>query len=473
VSEGSRRNRRSRETWGPVLVAVVVTGVAVALALLLRLNDSVDRAQPNVEPPASMVELPEAALEEVESSPLRGAPEPEGTAVARAGLELLGRERALDPADLAEMLNLALDVEAALEARIRAVRWLGRFGSDEAIDVLEHVLRAGSPARLMTEAAEALGSSKHADARRILETLLESENDAIVRGALRAIAARADADAIAILEAMLNDPNQGEAVRVQAAASLGRLATAQATASLRESLAQIGDSDLVPSILEALGEQPYSETEDFFRSILTDAEVDAEIKIAALEALSEAPPESSELLLEFASSASESELRIAAVESLALLDESEDAVAPLLDILDREPSPDVRAELYSALALHNHQTHADAVLDTLVPTILEEEELQTKLQGYRLVGAMLSVEPDPRLSEPFDEFMVDWLSEQAESGMDSYTRSLAIDALNLAGTDDAKRALDRLTHHDDPAVVAEAEKALQLQALRNQGASGN
>ena len=310
--------------------------------------------------------------------------------------------------------------------------------------MLEHVLRADSPARLLTEAAEALGSSKHADARRILETLLESENDAIVRGALRAVAARADADAIAILEAKLRDLYQSDAVRAQAAASLGRLATAQATASLRESLTRTGDSNLVPSILEALGEQPYRETEDFFRSILTDEEVEAEIKIAALEALSEAPPESSELLLEFASGASEPELRIAAVESLALLDEPEDAVAPLLDILDRESSPDVRAELYNALALHNHETHAKATLDTLVTAILEEETSQTKLQAYRLVGAMLSVKPDARLSEPFDEFMVAWLSEQAEIATDSYTRSLAIDALNLAGTDEAKRALDRL-----------------------------
>ena len=473
MNEGSRRNKRSLETWGPVAVVAVV---AVTLVLLVRLNDAVDRpAQPDVEPPASVIGLPEAALEEVEFSSFHGAPAAklEGAAVARAALDLLGRERALDPADLDEMLNRALDVEAALEARIRAVRWLGRFGSDEAIDVLELVLRADSPARLLTDAAEALGSSKNADARRILETLLESESDAIVRGALRAVAARADADAIAILEAKLRDLHQSDAVRAQAAASLGRLATAQAAASLRESLTRAGDSNLVPSILEALGEQPYSETEDFFRSILTDGEVDPEIKIAALEALSDAPPESSELLLEIASGASEPELRIVAVESLTLMDGSEDAVAPLLDILDRESSPDVRAELYSALAFYNHKTQANAELDALVSTILEEETLQTKLQAYRLVGAILSVEPDAQLSEPFDEFMVDWLSEQAEFATDSYTRSLAIHALNLAGTDDAKRALDRLAYHDDPAIVAEAEKALRLQALRNERASEN
>jgi HEAT repeat protein len=430
-----------------VVVVAGVTGVAVALAILVRQNDVVDRAtQPDVEPPASMVGLPEAALEEVEFPPLHGTPASKlnGAAVARAGLDLLGRERALDPADLAEMLNRALDVEAPLEARIEAVRWLGRFGSEKAIDVLEHVLRADSPPRLLTETAEALGSSNHADARRILEMLLESEDDAIVRGALRAVAARADADAVAILEAQLRDLHQSDALRAQAAASLGRLSTAEATASLLESLTGIGDSKLVSSILEAIGEQPYGETEDFFRSVLTDGEVDPEIKIAALDALSDAPPESSELLLEFASGASEPELRIAAIESLALLDGSEDAVVSLLDILDRESSPDVRAELYNALALHNHETHAGAVFDTLVPAILEEETVQTKLQAYRLVGAMLSVEPDARLSEPFDEFMVDWLSEQAEFATDSYTRSLAIDALNLAGTDAAKRALDRL-----------------------------
>jgi HEAT repeat protein len=414
-------------------------------------------------------------LEEFGFSSFHGAPAAklEGAAVARAALDLLGRERALDPADLDEMLDLALDVEAPLDARIRAVRWLGRFGSTEAIDVLEHILHAASPARLLTEAAEALGSSKHADSRRILETLLESENDAIVRGALRAVAARADADAVAILEAMLRDLNQSDAVRAQAATSLGRLATAQATASLRESFAQIDDPNLVSSILEALGEQPYRETEDFFRSIITDGEVDPEIKIAALEALSDAPPESSELLLEFASGASDPELRISAIESLALLDGSEDAVVPLLDILDREPSPDVRAELYSALAFHNLETHAGAALDTLVRTILEEESLETKLQGYRLVGAMLSVGPDTRLSGPFDEFMVDWLSEQAEFATNSYRRSLAIDALNLAGTDEARRALGRLAYRDDPTIVAEAERALRLQALRNGWASAN
>ena len=262
-------------------------------------------------------------------------------------------------------------------------------------------------------------------------------------------------------------------MRAQAATSLGRLATAQATASLRESFSQIDDPNLVPSILEALGEQPYRETEDFFRSLLTDEEVDPEIKIAVLEALSDASPESTELLLAFASDASDPELRIAAIESLALQDGSENTVVPLLDILDRETSPEVRAELYNALAFHNHETHANAALDTLLATILEEETSQTRLQAYRLVGAMLSVGPDPRLSGPFDEFMVDWLSEQADSAMDSYTRSLAIDALNLAGTDEAKRALDRLVYRDDPAIVAEAEKALQLQPLLNQRASGN
>lgn len=447
MREGSRRNTESSKAWTPVLVVTGLTVVVVALAILIRQNDAVDRAaQPDVEPPAPMVGLPEAAPEEVESSPSHGTPAPklDGAAVARAGLDLLGRERVLDPADLDEMLNRALDVEAPLEARIEAVRWLGRFGSEEAIDALDHVLRVDSPPRLLTEAAEALGSSNHADARRILEMLLESENDAIVRGALRAVAARADADAVAILEAQLRDLHRSDAVRAQAAASLGHLATAEATASLLESLTRIGDSDLVSSILEALGEQPYGDTEDFFRSILTDGEVDPEIKIAALDALSDAPPESSELLLEFASGASDPELRIAAVESLSLLDGSENAVVSLLDILDSESSPDVRAELYNALAFHNHETHAGAVFDTLVPAILEEETVQTRLQAYRLVGAMLSVKPDARLSEPFDEFMVDWLSEQAEFATDSYTRSLAIDALRLAGTDEAKRALDQL-----------------------------
>ncbi len=82
---------------------VVVAGVAVALILGVRLNDTVDRtAQPDVEPPASTFGLPEAAPEEVESSTFRGrtAAELEGAAVARAGLDLLGRERVLDPADL-------------------------------------------------------------------------------------------------------------------------------------------------------------------------------------------------------------------------------------------------------------------------------------------------------------------------------------------------------------------------------------
>jgi hypothetical protein len=69
--------------------------------------------------------------------------------------------------------------------------------------------------------------------------------------------------------------------------------------------------------------------------------------------------------------------------------------------------------------------------------------------------------------------MVDWLSEQVEFTTDSYMRSLAIDALNLAGTDEAKRALDWLAYSDNPAIVAEVERALRLQALRNEGSSAN
>ena len=72
MNEGSRRDSRSRETWGLV---VVVAGMAVALALLVRLTDAVDRAAPpDAEPPASTFGLPEAAHEEVEFSSFHGTP---------------------------------------------------------------------------------------------------------------------------------------------------------------------------------------------------------------------------------------------------------------------------------------------------------------------------------------------------------------------------------------------------------------
>ena len=374
----------------------------------------------------------------------------------------LGGPDAAELGPLRDLVDLARDPETPLELRVGAVRWIARDGGEEAFEILEDLLRGDAPASLQAAIAEALGESPRPEARPLLQTLLESEDEAVARGALRGLAR--GPEATGILEDVLLDDDRPAGVRAQAAALLGALETQEASAALRAALAEIDDEALVVGVLDALGEHPFARNAEAFHAVLGNPALPREIKVEALEALGDSSADASALLLDYAARAPEAELRAAAVEAIAFLDDS-DAIAPwLLRLVESEPSPDVRAEIYRTLAFHARATYAATDVQRLVDVILSETGGPARLQGFRLVASILRAHPDPRLVEAFDSRMVPWLQDEALRAPGRQQRLASLDTLKLARTPEATEALLRLSRSQDAAVAEAAEKALRFGA---------
>ena len=211
-------------------------------------------------------------------------------------------------------------------------------------------------------------------------------------------------------------------------------------------------------VLAEAGRRPYSEA--WFRDVLAIPELPTEVKVAVAEALADSTPEAADLLLEVATGAEDPELRAAAVESLAWLDESAEFQDALLDHLESEPHADVRAELYRALAFDAGATAESTRVRDVVARVLSEREADARVQGFRLVAGMLRLHPDPHLAGIFDRDMVPWLWEEASGRGSRYSRLVSIDALKLANTSAATDALHDLSRSQEAAVAVAADHAL-------------
>lgn len=375
----------------------------------------------------------------------------------------LGADRGEELGVLRDLVDIARDPQSPLELRVGAVRWIARDEREEALEILEDLLRADTPPALQAAIAEALGESRQPETRRVLASLLEADDEAVVRGALRGIAAAPDGPGI--LQAILLDADRPTSVRAQAAASLGSLQTEEASATLRAALGELDDETLVVSVLDALGEHPARNTEAF-HAVLENPALPREIKVEALEALGASSADAAGLLLDYAARAPEAELRAAAVEAIAFLDDSESVAPALFRLAESEPSPEVRAEIYGALAFHARATYAAADAERIADVILSETSTPARLQGFRLVASILRAHPDPEIAEAFDSLMVPWLQHEALSGALRHQRLACLDALQIASTPEATQALVRLARSGDALIADAAQKALRVRTQR-------
>jgi HEAT repeat protein len=337
----------------------------------------------------------------------------------------LSRARPLEDASIDEAIAAAREPTADRALRLAALRRLSALATDEAIDVLEGMLRDEDDSHIRNAIAEALASSPNSQARDIRNDLLESDDDEVVSGALRGLATRGDPEASETLAAFVNDLTASEAVRARAAELLADVDPAAARGLLSEALEQENQA-VVSGLLDGLGRQPYAETSDIFRGLLGDPELPVELRVVAVEALERSTSDAAPLLVSQARDGAEPEIRMAAVDSLQLLEDAPGVPNALARLLQDEAAPEVRSGLYRALSLY------------------------------------LSEQQDAALNGAFDTEMVPWLTEQAVHGSDRYTRGVALDALEMASTPGSNEALLDLTHSRMLDVAAGAEEALRL-----------
>ena len=416
---------------------VRVLGVAAAVAAAAWLLWSIGREPVT---PVGLVSTPlDAPAEAAPAHPAGRTPPPQvepdpgderAVAVAELMSRLLSGAPELDPQHLGAMIDRATDPEQPARERLSAIRWLARFGNDEALDVLERMLRDEEPP-IRAAIARALGDCRHPDALRVLTELLDDEDPVVAANAAHALGAQPSPEAAESLRTLLAAAEPDSALYAAAESALGR---------------------------HPLGEDVSSAQMERLRAAMGDSDLPVRRKVEMIEMLEDGSPEATQLLLDFAQNGSDPRIRSAAVGALTSREGAESALAALGRHLGEEPSPDVRADVYSTLTDNLRELKER---DALVGYALSETAPRPRLESYRMVAVMLHQRYEPALAETFDGNMVAWLATSAERAPDRYTSQLSIYSLNLAGTPASRDALEDLRRSGDPRVAASAEKALQ------------
>lgn len=369
---------------------------------------------------------------------------------------------ALDPIHFEAMYAQAGDAQASPAARVDALRWLGRLGTDASVAALDELLRGALPPDLALEAAAALGRSPHPEAGRRIEELLDGPDEMRRRGALRALALREGPTCLARLLSFVGDPGASDPFRSEAIAAIARLEGPEATLALQTMVSSETSADLAGEALAGLAARPFADNESYLRALLADPSVSTDVQQRVLAALSESSPDAAKLLLETAHESPSAPLRQAAIAALVQLDEGGDSVAILARRLPLEANSQARIEIYRGLALYARTSARRVDAARLATTALSEEDPRVRIHGARAVAGMIRAGAGGDPVFRFDEEFVPWLHREAERSAAQSTRRLAVEALARTSTEASQTALGDLRRSDDASIARIAEQALQL-----------
>ena len=371
----------------------------------------------------------------------------------------------LELAHLRSQIDVALDHGAGVSARISAVRWLRRLGGSEALHVLERIATGPEYASLRELAALELGRFDDPEANAILERMafeLASEDDAagsaLHVSVLEALLIRGNTEARQSLRDMILDV---DAPRRMAAA---RALLSSGDPGNASWLSREVDAGNLPAddAIDALAMAPWSETEGFFRGFIEDEERPLEIRLEALQALSDVAGDVSAFAFEIATTSPEPELRSGAYDALAFRFE-DDALAPRIapQILTEE-DPSVRDSLYGYLMMHPREAENSVSSELLLERALEEAEPSTRLSAAMFLAQMARTAEQPVYAKAFENRVIPWLVESALSATTTTERRRSTDALALSGIPAARDALEDLSRRGDEDLAVLAERALSM-----------
>jgi len=345
-----------------------------------------------------------------------------------------------------------LDSKLPLKVRRQTAWNLAKFRSPEAVALLRKAF-VNAPVQLQMTIAEALGMSELPEVRDMLRELINGNNAEVVRGALRGWAALGDEEALQVLAKVLSDPKRGGNLRREAALGLATLNNTRAYQILTDAFNRSPDGEFAESLLGALGQRSFVETEPFFRAFLGRSDLSADLRVAALEALAEAPGDPSALLMQHLQN-DNSDVRAAAAWALSMLDTPPNLASQLLKQLEREQNVEVRTRMYQAL---ENDTSVD--WKTLLATVRDDASTSSRLAGLKLLAAQVSRQNSHAFAVEFDLTAVPQLENAALTGRDVQNRMLAVIALKQARTPGAEHALNKIANQSTEPKIASAAKA--------------
>jgi HEAT repeat protein len=281
-----------------------------------------------------------------------------------------------------------------MSERKAAIQALAKLGTTEATAALKAALTGGSE-ELRVAIAEGLGECTSPECTVVLLGLLKDSSDAIVLAAIKGLAQLGTPEAVTALTRLLNDPLRSGDLRSEAATGLGNVTGPEAMQALAQAAMTLGDEDLVPQVLNAIGGREFSETRSFFQQYIGSA-VSTDLRVAAIESLWQAKGDPNAFLAGYLSD-SDAELRASAAWAMSAIDTAGNVGPQLLAALQGEQDADVRRRLYQALG---NQKSFDT--STALALVQRETDPTARVAGIELLAASLRNNPTPEVQRFFD-----------------------------------------------------------------------
>ncbi len=310
---------------------------------------------------------------------------------------------------------------------------------------------SNAPPELRATIAEALGHCLDRETGAILKELLRDENEEVIRGAIRGLAANGNRAAVDILSQLILSAKKTDGIRGEAALALGDIQGADSLPTLVRLVSEVNGREITEALLSGLGRLPIEQTQDFFQRYLESSETEIDLRVAALEALGESAGATAPFLVKYLQS-EEAEIRAAAAWAIANLDTPGDVAGTLVARLLSESEPEVRVRLYQAL---QNQERFDVGVTSVIAT---EQDLAARLAGYQLLAREVARGRDSALAVQFDQLVVPRLAELTISGASINERLNAVVALKQANTPAAIRALAGISAQNGEAKIVQAAR---------------
>jgi HEAT repeat protein len=357
------------------------------------------------------------------------------------------------PGSVKDLIKALKDTSLPMSERKAAIQALAKLGTPEAIAALKEALTSGSD-ELRVAVAEGLGECTSPECAAMLLGLLKDPSEAIVQAAIRGLAQLGSPEAITALTQLLNDPLRSGDLRSEAASGLGNITGPGAMQALAQAALTLGDEDLVTQVLNAIGGRDISETKSFFQQYMGSA-VSSDLRVAAIESLAQAKGDPTAFLAGYISD-SDAEVRASAAWTMSATDATGNASPQLLAALQGEQDPEVRRRLYQALG---NQDSVD--MSTTLALVQRETDPTARIAGMDLLASSLRNNPTPEVQTYFDQTAAPALKNTALTGDSSYERMAAVIALVRANTPSAMSVLQDLAQQaTDPRVKASAAKVV-------------
>lgn len=324
---------------------------------------------------------------------------------------------------------------------LKAIRGLAAIGGN-ANRLLSAVMNdSGWPEKVRSEAALAL---------------LEGGSESQAKAAIQGLALIGGDKNTQQLAAILNDTSLSEPLRLEAALDLGRVGSPLACDALIAAFEQFSDPDIHAQLLDSLGRFPFPQIEETWKQFLNAPDTPDELRVAAVDALSNSTPEALPYLQSLTASDRDPEVREMAAWAISILGVDGPLGPQLRDMALVEPEPDVRRRLYEAMM--KQETNPAT---TLLPLIREESDTAARVAGLNAVADSLRRSGQPAAASEFDQRFVQELTNLALSDNSLNIRMRSVFALRRAGTPGAQQALATLSQSTTPQIAQAARNGLQ------------